>query len=677
MMNSRKVPKEEVERARKLREAIDRYRYEYHVHDREEISIEALDSLKHELSLLEEKYPSLVTPDSPTQRVAGEPLPFFEKVPHKVLQWSFNDVFSEDEAKEFDLRIRRFLNKKLGTEAKPTYTCELKIDGLKVILEYVDGYLSVAATRGDGVTGEDVTQNVRTINSVPLRLRKDTSVIVEGEVWIGKKEFAKLNKTRKKEGQSLFANPRNVAAGSIRQLDSKIAASRKLDSFIYDIGFSSETLPKTQHEELTKLQELGFKVNPHFRLVKNIDEAIGYWKHWKNNAVKEAYLVDGIVIKVNEKEYQDALGYTGKAPRFAVAFKFPAEQAVTRVRDISLQVGRTGVITPVALLDPVAVAGSTVSRATLHNEDEIKRLDLLIGDSVILEKAGDVIPKIIKVLPELRVGKEKRFEFPKRVDGCGGDGRIERVPGTASYRCVDRGSVELQKRKFYHFVSRKAFNIEHLGPKNIDLLMRHNLVTSFDDLFTLKKGDLIDLPRFQEKSAEKLLDSIEQRREIELSRFLIALSIDHVGEEASRLLAERFGSVDSLAKASEGELAQISGIGDKTARAVFRWFNDELNRGLLRRLLLHVSVNQPKTDKKIDHVFSGKKIVLTGSLSGFKREEVKDIIIRLGGKVSGSVSRSTDFVVAGEDAGSKLEKARSLGIRVLDESEFSRILQDL
>jgi DNA ligase (NAD+) len=676
-MNKRyKIPQEEVERARKLREVIDRYRYEYHVHDKEEISIEALDSLKHELSLLEEKYPTLITPDSPTQRVAGEPLPFFEKVAHKVLQWSFNDVFTQEEAKEFDRRVRRFLDKKLGVEAEPTYTCELKIDGLKMILEYVDGYLSVAATRGDGVTGEDVTQNVRTIDSVPLRLQKDATVIVEGEVWISKKEFARLNKLRKAKGEPLFANPRNVAAGSIRQLDSRVAASRKLDSFVYDIGLFSETLPDTQHDELKKLQGLGFKVNPHFRFVKNIDEAIEYWQHWKSNAAKEPYLVDGIVIKVNEKKYQDALGYTGKAPRFAVAFKFPAEQAVTRVRDISLQVGRTGVITPVALLDPVAVAGSTVSRATLHNEDEIKRLGLLIGDSVILEKAGDVIPKIVKVLPELRVGKEKLFVFPKKVDGCGGDGRIERVSGTASYRCVDRKSVELQKRKFNHFVSRKAFNIEYLGPKNIDLLMRYNLVTSFDDLFTLKKGDLIDLPRFQDKSAEKLLESVEARKEIELARFLVALSIDHVGEETARLLAEKFGSIESLAKSPEEELAAVSGVGEKTARAVFQWFNDDLNRELVRKLMRHVKIYQPKADKKVDHTFSGKKFVLTGSLGGYTRDEIKNLIIDLGGKVTESVSASTDFVIVGGEPGSKFEKARSLGIRVLDESEFVRILKN-
>src|SRR3989338_5519991 len=453
------------ERYKKLKETINHYRRLYHVYDKEEISQEALDSLKHELAELEGLYPALVAPDSPSQRVAGEPLPFFKKVRHKVAQWSFNDAFTQDEIRDFDARVKRFLAPTFkdaspssapseATAGKPEYVCELKIDGLKIVLEYEKGLLKTAATRGDGVVGEDVTNNIRTIESVPLSLTRPIDIVVEGEVWMSSKNLEALNKIRAKEGEPLFANPRNAAAGSIRQLDPKIAAARKLDVFIYDIAQTSEKFPGTQAEELEYMRKLGFKVNPHYILAKNIEGAIDFWEIWKKKGRHQEYWLDGGVLKVNEKKNEEKLGYTGKAPRFAIAFKFPAEQVTTIVEDIVFQVGRTGAITPVAHLAPVSVAGTVVSRATLHNEDEIKRLDVRIGDTVILQKAGDVIPDIIKVLTELRTKKSKPFKWPKTIPECGGSGAIERIPGQSAWRCVDKNSFSILLRKFYQFVGK-------------------------------------------------------------------------------------------------------------------------------------------------------------------------------------------------------------------------------
>ncbi|HEX8993927.1 MAG TPA: NAD-dependent DNA ligase LigA, partial [Candidatus Paceibacterota bacterium] len=502
------VPKDARTRHEKLKSAIDHYRTQYHVHDREEIPESARDSLMHELAELERQYPELITPDSPTQRVAGVPLPQFKKVRHAVAQWSFNDVFSPDEVREFDGRVKRFLKERNVHDDSVEYVCELKIDGLKIVFTYEKGLLVTAATRGDGVVGEDVTHNVRTIESVPLSLSRPIDIIVEGEVWMSTKNLEALNKEQEKKGAPLYANPRNVAAGSIRQLDPKIAAARKLDVFIYDVAKTSEPFPKTQWEELDYLRELGFKVNKNAELAAGVDGVIAYWEKWKSAATRTdlkmgrgrtsslPYWIDGIVLKVNEKKYEDVLGYTGKAPRFAVAFKFPAEQVTTVVEDIVFQVGRTGVITPVAHLTPVSVAGTTVSRATLHNEDEIRRLDVRVGDTVILQKAGDVIPDIVQVLPEMRTGKEKKFVWPTKIAECGGDGSIERVPGQAAWRCVDHDSFAVLRRKFYLFVGRSALDIVGCGKKTIDLLLEQGLIHDFDDLFTLTKGDVEALPGF-------------------------------------------------------------------------------------------------------------------------------------------------------------------------------------
>lgn len=684
------------DRILKLRESIERHRYNYHVLDKEEISAEALDSLKRELSELEQQHPELIDANSPSQRIAGEPLKEFEKVSHKVAQWSYNDAFTESDMKAFDERVNRFVKDAYGEVGTarvpyPTYVCELKIDGLKVVLEYVNGELVCAATRGNGKVGENVTHNVRTIDSVPLKLRRPESVIAEGEVWMSKKHFDVINKEQEKNGLPLFANPRNVAAGSIRQLDPKITASRKLDVFVYDLAQPDPAVKKTpilQSDELSYLKDLGFKVNQYARVCKTMDDVIAFWNEWKNKSKKQDYWIDGVVVKVNEIKYQEALGYTGKAPRFGIAFKFPAEQVTTIVEDIRLQVGRTGVLTPVAHLRPVEVAGSTVSKATLHNQDEIERLDVRIGDTVILQKAGDVIPDIVKVLTELRPKNTKPYLFPDHVPECGGDGRIERIPGQVAYRCVFRGGAAVHRRKLYHFVSKKCFDIDGLGPKQIDAFLDNNLISSFDDIFTLKKGDMLALPRFAEKSVTNILEAIEKARNVSFPRFVFALSIDHVGEETAEDVAKHFKSFKNfyihIAKKNKEEslgfLAEIYGIGDVVAESIVTWFANTDNKDLVARLLDHVTVlDEVIADgagaraTQNSEVF-GKTFVLTGTLSAMGRDEAKAKIKKLGGDVTGSVSKNTSYVVAGEEAGSKLDKAQELGVRVLSEEEFLKMV---
>lgn len=671
-------------RVLKLRETIEKYRYEYHVLNKSDISGEALDSLKKELVDLEAEYPELITADSPTQRVAGEPLKEFKKVPHKVTQWSFNDAFSEEDMKDFDARVKRFLNGVI-----PTYTCELKIDGLKIVLEYVGGELKTAATRGDGKVGEDVTLNVRTIQSVPLKLEKNLNIIVEGEVFMPKSVFAELNKIQKKKGEEEYANPRNFAAGTLRQLDPKMVAERKLDVFIYDVAALPRTVlnralqgqslevPETQGKELIYLKELGFKVNPYFRLCGDIEEVIKYWREWEKKKDKQDYLIDGVVVKVNERTFQEKLGYTGKAPRFGIALKFKAEQVTTVVEDIVLQVGRTGVLTPVAHLRPALVDGSTVSRATLHNEDEIKRLDVRVGDTVILQKAGDVVPDIVRVVTEMRTGKEKKFVWPKIVPDCGGDGSLERVVGQVAWKCKNKNSYLQKKRKLYHFVSKHAFDIENLGPKVIDAILDAGLISTYDDLFTLKRGDLLALPRFAEKSVDNLLVSIEKARKITLARFIIALSILNVGEETALLLAENFGSIAKLQNCKIENLQEIEGIGPIVAESIVEWFKDRENQKILDKLLKQVKIEQSAVSSQQlgEKKLKNKTFVLTGTLETMSRDEAKEKIRSLGGSISSAVSKETDYVVAGENPGSKKENAEELEVKILNESEFEEILK--
>ena len=670
------IPKDIQERVNKLRDTINHHRYLYHVLDKEEITQEALDSLKHELKLLEDKYPSLITPDSPTQRVEGKPLTEFNKVVHSVAQWSFNDAFDEEEMRAFDKRVK----KNLGED--PSYVAELKIDGVKIILTYEDGILKTAATRGDGKVGEDVTHNVRTIESIPLRLERPLSLVAEGEIWMPKSVFDNLNKERAKRGEELFANPRNIAAGSLRQLDPNITKERSLDSFMYDLSFiEGETLPNTQEDELKLIKELGFKSNPHFKKCLDIEEVIEYWQKWHlptgkgNKALKEDYLIDGVVVKVNEREYQERLGYTGKAPRFGIAFKFPAEQVTTVVEDITLQIGRTGVLTPVALLRPVSVAGSVVSRATLHNEDEIKRLDIRVGDTVVLQKAGDVIPDVVRVVKEMRTGKEKVFKFPTHFPLCGGDGRVERIPGQVAYRCAEKNSYEQQKRKLTYFASRKVFDILGMGPKVVTQLMEAGVISNFDDIFTLERGDLESLPRFAKKSIDNLLGAIQDAKHVTLARFIASLSIPQVGEETAIDLANYFKDAKRFQSARVEELESIEGIGPIVARSIVDWFKDKENKKVFDNLLSHVRIETPLSKNlEASSKLLGKTFVLTGTLSSMSREEAKEKIRTQGGEISSSVSSKTDYVVAGENAGEKLAKAEELGVSVLDEENFLNML---
>ncbi|MEK7063501.1 MAG: NAD-dependent DNA ligase LigA [Patescibacteria group bacterium] len=659
------APKDIRERVVKLREAINKYRYLYHVLDKEGIPIEALDTLKHELQELENQYPELITLDSPTQRVAGKPLPEFVKVKHTAQQWSFNDAFTEAEIRAFDERVRK-------VAPRATYTCELKIDGLKVVLTYEQGILKTAATRGDGKVGEDVTMNVRTIESVPLALTKKVDVVVEGEVWLGKSELKKINALRRAQGESEFANPRNAAAGGIRQLDPRVAAARKLSFFAYDLAQSSEPLPEKQYTELEYLRELGFMVNREAKAVPNIEGVIAYWKSWQDKKDKQDYLIDGVVIKVSERTAQEVLGYTGKAPRFGIAFKFAAEQVTTVVEEIAFQVGRTGVVTPVAHLRPVTVAGVVVSRATLHNQDQIERLGLREGDTVVLQRAGDVIPEVVQVVPELRPKNSKLFVWPKKVAACGGDGAIERVPGMAAWRCVDKKSGVMVRRKLHHFVGKHAFDIEGCGPKTIDQLLDEGLIASAGDLFTLTVGDLEGLEGFGPIAAKNLVDGIAARTKISLDRFLIGLSIDHVGEETARDIAEHFGTIDKVQAASSETLAAIDGVGTVVAQSIHVWFRDKENSKTVTELLKYVAI--PRMAKRAAGKLTGKTFVVTGTLESMSRDEAEAKVRALGGKTSGSVSKATSYVLVGENAGSKADKAKTLGVPTLSEKEFLKLV---
>ncbi len=664
------APKDVRIRAQKLRDSITAYRAESHERDQSSISPEALDSLKHELARLEETYPSLRTPNSPTQTIAGTVLPGLRKVPHQVPQWSLDDAFGESEVRAFDERVRRGLERAGHASVVPTYSTELKIDGLHIVLTYEKGNLVTAATRGDGSVGEDVTHNIRTIKSVPHALLRPVDLIVEGEVYMTRSGLVQLNALQEKVDKPLFANPRNAAAGSVRQIDPAIAATRPLAVFLYDIDASSEALPATQTEALSYLKALGLPVNSHSIHAHSLEEVFAFWKAWHGKKRdKEDYQIDGVVLKVNERLYREALGYTGKGPRFALALKFPAEQVTTVLTDITLQVGRTGVLTPVAHLIPVAVAGTRVARATLHNEDFILDKDIRIGDTVILQKAGDIIPEIIQVLSEFRTGKEQKWIFPTHSSLCGGDGRIERVPGTAARTCAVAGSFEQQFRKLVHFAGKSALDIEGLGGKTVKLLMEHELVSEYDDFFTLTHDEVLALPGFKEKSAANLIAAITTRRQVSLDRVIAGLSIPHVGSETAYLLAVHFGTLSKLLDAEPSDFTDIHGIGDVVADAVCAWFQDSLNRACVERLMQHLSIS-PVSKELGSGPLSGVTVVVTGTFEGFSREEAGALVKKAGGFVSGSVSRKTGFVLAGAKPGSKLAAAKSFAVPVLSETEF-------
>ena len=640
----------------------------YHEKDTSEISDAALDSLKHELAELEKKYPALTTKDSPTQTVAGGVKKGFTKVTHSVRQWSFNDIFSEEGLREFDERIKRFLK----TDAAVEYFAEEKIDGVKVILMYKRGKLETAATRGDGTVGEDVTANILTLQEVPQMLSKKIDIIVEGEVYLTTKELERINKARKKDGLEEYANPRNLVAGSLRQLDPAITGSRDLHIFIYDIARYAKK-PETQEKEMQLLEELGFPVNKERKLCKTHADIVQFWKKRHTRREKLPYWIDGVVLKVNNRAYQEQLGYTGKAPRYAVAFKFPAEQATTILKDIVFQVGRTGVVTPVAQLKPVRIAGTTVSRATLHNEDQIRNLDVRIGDTVIVQKAGDIIPEIVSVVKNLRPKNAKKFIWPKKVQGCGGDGRIQRVEGTAAWRCVNRNSDELTIRRLAHFTGKSALDIDGLGKQTVRQLVNKRLVREYADIFTLTVKDLLTLEGFKDTSAQNVTGAIAARKNVPLARLLFGLSIDGVGEEVAIQLAEHFGSINTVLDADVETIQEVSGVGTVLAQAIVEWGKDRTKRGALRALLKHITVIVPEKRQE-NHPLFGKRVVVTGRISGYDRDEIKEILRRCGALVSDSVSSQTAYLFAGEDAGSKLQKAEALNVPIVRGSDIRKFI---
>ncbi|PJA86974.1 MAG: NAD-dependent DNA ligase LigA [Candidatus Moranbacteria bacterium CG_4_9_14_3_um_filter_42_9] len=823
-------------RVQKLSAEINKLRYEYHVLDKPEVTDEIYDSLMMELRLLEERYPDLKLPDSPTQRIGGKPLDKFQKVRHQTRQWSFDDVFSFEELKKWEEKVRRmvekidfsqssafnpklgfslatnkssqFLKAKLSSDrdssrsqrlsvamagaAKPSfsggrtsdlleYVCEIKIDGLKIILNYENGIFIRGATRGDGIIGEDVTENLKTIRSIPLKINENISGVFIGECWLSKTELQRINDARKKQGEALFANSRNAAAGSIRQLDPKIAASRKLDSFIYDIDqievksqkskvkskginlkVEETKIPETQMEELELLKNLGFNVNKETNLCKRIEEIEKFYQEWIHKKDTQDYGIDGVVIKINSRAIQEALGYTGKSPRWGVAYKFPAEKVTTVVEDIKVQVGRTGALTPLAHLRPVKVAGSTVSRATLHNEDEIKRLGIMIGDTVIIRKAGDVIPEIVEVITNLRTGREKKFHMPKKCPICGGAVKREviqssafdpklgfslasRQGGTqflkaklssdrdssrpqrlsiamagaakprfskppkesAATYCVNPKCFAVEKEKIIHFVSKKGFNIDGMGEGIVEHLMNEGLISNAAEIFELEKGDLEPLERFAEKSAKNLIEAIENSKKISLEKLIFALGIRHVGEETGVLISknileiskfkvqsskfkvnEKFNFISFISeifpRITTEEWMSVKGIGDKSAESLVNWFQDKENIKVLEKMEeLGVKIttnNQPASTQRGEQLttnnkFEGLTFVLTGELESFTRDEAKDIIRKEGGNVSSSVSKKTDYVLVGVNPGSKYNKAKELGVKIIDEREFEKMIK--
>jgi DNA ligase (NAD+) len=661
--------KQAKERIEKLKKEISRHSYLYHVLDSPEISDAAFDSLKHELYKLEQQFPEFITPDSPTQRVGGKPLDKFEKAYHKIPMLSIEDVFSEDELQAWQERIQKLvLNEKLD------YFAEMKIDGFGISLIYKNGIFSQGSTRGDGRIGEDVTQNLRTIPSIPLRLRepyRDKSVEIRGEVYMDKKAFEKVNKQREKQKLPLYANPRNTAAGSIRQLDPKLAASRDLKFLAYDLV--TDLGHETHQQEHQITQALGFRTDQG-KYCKDLEAIIDFYKEISLKRDKLPLQIDGIVVTVNNNKIFKRLGSIGKTHRGMIAFKFPAKQTTTLIKDIKVQVGRTGALTPVAHLKPVQLGGTTISRATLHNEDEIKRLGVKIGDTVIIQRAGDVIPDVVKVLLRLRTGKEKEFKMPKNCPACGSS--VIRPKGEAVHRCSSLKCGVIQKKGLHHFVSKKAFDINGLGPRTINQLMDEGLVSNPADIFQLKQGDLLPLERFAEKSAENLLKGIEKSKAISLHKFIFSLGIRHVGEESAINLANHYNNLENLEKAEIDDLLKVKDTGEVMAKSIYTWFRGRKSLELLQKLgQAGVKIQNPKSKIQIKSKIQNKIIVLTGELDSMSRDEAKQRIRESGGDPASSVSKNTDFVVAGKEPGSKYNKAKKIGIKIINEKEFLDLIK--
>ncbi|EAE6298392.1 NAD-dependent DNA ligase LigA [Listeria monocytogenes] len=652
---------------------LDQYSYDYYVIDNPTVEDAEYDQKMQELLKIEEAHPEWVTPESPSKRVGGEVLEGFKKVGHDTPMLSLANAFNQEDLADFDRRIRD----KVGDDI--AYMCELKIDGLAVSLQYENGKYKQGATRGDGTIGEDITANLRTIRSIPMKLQKDYSIEVRGEAFMPKRSFQKLNEIREEEGQMLFANPRNAAAGSLRQLDTKIAASRNLDIFLYAVADFGEMGVETHSAGLDMLETLGLKVNKERRLCNSLEEVYAYIDEWTEKRAGLAYDIDGIVLKLNNLEQQRQMGTTVKSPRWSIAYKFPAEEVPTKLLDIELNVGRTGVVTPTAVLEPVRVAGTTVSRASLHNEDLITEKDIRIGDTVLIKKAGDIIPEVIKSITEERSGSEKLFHMPKNCPTC--DSELVRLEEEVALRCINPKCPAQIKEGLIHFVSRNAMNIDGLGEKVIIQLFSQHLIKDVADLFFLSKEKLLELERMGEKSVTNLLASIEASKQNSLEKLLFGLGIRHVGAKAAKSLAIHFDTMDNLKVADKETLTSINDIGEKMADSIVTYFANEEVHDLLEELK-RAGVNMTYTGPKLEDmseeelVFAGKTVVLTGKLGKLTRNDAKALIESLGGNVSGSVSKKTDVVVAGSDAGSKLAKAEELAIPIWSEEDLIEYLPD-
>jgi len=655
----------------KLREELRKHNYKYHVLDNPEISDYEYDQMLKELEELEDKYPELKTDDSPTQRVGGEPRDEFQKVEHSTQILSLANAFDAQELKDFDDRIKRNLNEK-----DYQYIVEHKIDGLSAILRYENGSLSLGATRGNGRVGEDVTHNLKTIQSIPLKLRKtDMDLELRGEVFIRKDDFEKLNEKRAENEQNLFANPRNAAAGSVRQLDPKVAAKRPLSFIAYDlVNFEDGDYNIDNHKQaLELLKELGFNIN-WYQKCDNIDEVIEVCEKWVEKREEIDFEIDGLVIKVDQLALREKLGATSKSPRWAIAYKFPAQQKTTKVKDIDVTVGRTGALTPNAVLEPVFLDGSTVSRATLHNEDEVKRKDVRINDTVLVQKAGDVIPEVVKVIKEKRTGNEVEFEMPDHCPVCGE--KVYREEGEAVTRCTNISCPAQRRESILHFVSRDAMDIEGVGPALVDQLLENDLIVNFADLYYLKKEHLMDLERMAVKSSQNVVDAIEESKDRQLNILIYALGIRYIGSNSARILTNHYSSIDELKKSSQKELLEIDEIGPVMAESIVNYFKSEHNLQVIEKLKeVGVRMEKEKEEENTKQHLEGKSFVFTGSLDSYTRKDASKLVRKYGGNVKSSVSSRTSYLVVGDNPGSKYEQAQDLDVEILDEDQFEQLIR--
>ena len=676
MMSPDKADQKIRDKVNSLREQINHHNYRYYVLDDPEIPDAEFDRLFRELQALEQQYPDLITNDSPTQRVGAAPLKAFGEVKHKVPMLSLANAFDEEELSSFGKRISEILGKKINDIE---FLAEPKLDGLAVNIRYEKGKLVQGATRGDGERGEDITQNIRTIKSIPLSLvgKKIPEVLeVRGEVFMSKQGFKALNKSQEKAGSKTFANPRNAAAGSLRQLDSSITSTRPLEFYAYGIGeVKNGNIGKSQNELLQNLKQWGVRINPEVRLIKGIKGCLDYYQKITPRREKLNYEIDGVVYKVNLFSQQEELGFVSRAPRWAIAHKFPAQEAMTSIKAIDVQVGRTGILTPVARLEPVEVGGVTVTNATLHNQDEIERLDARVGDAVVIYRAGDVIPKVDRVVKERRPAKTRRFKMPARCPEC--DSEVERIEDEAATRCTGGLFCPAQrKNSIKHFNSRRAMDIDGVGDKLVDQLVDRGLIEDAADQYTLTIDQLAALERMAKKSAENVINALEKSKATTLARFIYALGIRDVGEATAQNLAQHYGDLDGVMKASEESLREVTDIGPVVAHHIVSFFKQKHNRDVIKKLL-KAGVNWPSVSRTTtkDSAVAGKTVVITGTLSSMKRDELKSRLQEMGAKVTGSVSKNTDYVVVGADPGSKYDKAQKLGIEILDEAAVLRIIE--